>query len=342
MSKRIFPLPGTPKFDQIKARVEGGEDYKVIASDIGMTFKGFKDALGGYGLGRRSKEYNGTLPPVYEKLKSASWEEHIRVIKEMDNLVSYHQRVPSEITIEVDTDRPIGLVNTSDWQLGQFGVDYDAFLDDMNFIGEHANLKCIIGGDGYQNIIQTSKMGSSHNQTPISVQKGLYVLTLEKLIDRILAIKTGNHNYWTAMAEGEDWDGELAKRLNLIYLKHYAMIHLKVGDMVYPILTMHQSRFNSSFNLTHTCLQNQRMYFPEARIVVVEHHHQAAIEQYRYAEKECVAIRPGTYAVYDDFAQQYGFFGSHVANPLVVLFPDRDKIVGFKDMRDGVTYMNGL
>jgi len=336
---RKFPLRDTPEFDIVKNRVENGEDYGDIADDLGMTYKGLLSALRCNRLGRKAKEYIGTLPPTYEHLEGDTWEEHLRVIKDMDRLVAFHQRVPSELTIEVKTDVPIGLVNTSDWQLGQFGVDYDAFERDMNFIEENDNLKCIIGGDGYQNIIQTSKIGSSHNQTPISVQKGLYVLTLKKLIDRILAIKTGNHNYWTAMAEGEDWDGELAKRLNLIYLKHYAMVHLKVGEMVYPILTMHQSRFNSSFNLTHTCLQNQRMYFPQARIVVIEHHHQSAIEQYRYAGRECIAIRPGTYAVYDDYAQQYGFFGSHVSNPTVVLYPHEDRMVGFKDMREASIYL---
>ncbi len=304
-----------------------------------MTWKGLKDSLSNYGLGRRNQPYEGVLPPTFKQPKSDTWEEHLRVIKDMDRLVAFHQRVPSEITIEIETDKPVGLVNTSDWQLGQFGVDYDAFEADMTFIQENDNLKCIIGGDGYQNIIQTSKIGSSHNQTPISVQKGLYVLTLKKLINSILAIKTGNHNYWTATMSGEDWDGELAKRLRLVYLKHYAMIHLKVGEMVYPILTMHATRFNSSFNLTHTCLQNQRMFFPKARIVVVEHRHQGAIEQYRYDEKECIAIRPGTYAIYDDFAQQYGFFGSHVCNPTVVLYPHEDKLVGFKDMRDAAIYL---
>jgi len=260
----------------------------------------------------------------------------------MDKLVSFHNRVPSDITVEIKTDKPIGLVNTSDWQLGQFGVDYNAFENDMNFIQSHDDLKCIIGGDGYQNIIQTSKMGSSHNQTPISVQKGLYVLTLEKLINSIIAIKTGNHNYWAAMAEGEDWDAELARRLKLVYLKHYAVIHLKVGEMVYPILTMHQTRFNSSFNLTHTNKQHQRLDFPDARIIIVEHHHVGAIEQYRYNDKECVAIRTGTYAIYDDYAQQNGYYGEHVCNPTVVLFPNTDHIVGFKDMWDAAVYLRAV
>ena len=341
-SNRKFPLPGSPEFDIIKAKVESGEDYRVLAEGLGMTFKGFKDALRGYGLGRKSGAYEGVLPPTYKKLKSDTWEEHLRVIKDMDKLIAFHQRVPSEITIEIKTDKPIAIVNTSDWQLGQFGVDYDAFERDMNFIAENDNFKCIIGGDGYQNIIQTSKMGSSHNQTPISVQKGLFVLTLEKLADSIIAMKTGNHNYWTTVLSGEDWDAELARRLKLVYLKHYAVIHLKVGELVYPILTMHQARFNSSFNLTHPCRQNQRMYFPQARIVVVEHHHQASLESYMYNGKECIAIRPGTYAVWDDFAQQYGFFGSHVCNPTTVLYPHEDKLVGFKDMRDARTYLDGF
>lgn len=339
---RKFPLPNTPEFDIIKSRVQSGEDYLLIAKDLGMTFKGFKDALRGYGLGRLAKPYSGILPPVYKPLKSESWEEHLRIIREMDTLIAYHMRTPSTLTIEIETNRPIGLVNTADWHLGQFGVDYLSFGNDMTFIEANPYLKCIIGGDGYQNIIQTSKMGSSHNQTPISVQKGLYVLTLKKLINNIIAIKTGNHNYWTTLAEGEDWDAELARRLKLIYLKHYALIHLKVGDMVYPILTMHQSRFNSSFNLTHTCLQNQRLYFPQARIVVIEHRHQAAIEQYRYDEKECIAIRPGTYAIYDDYAQQNGYFGSYVCNPTVVLYPNVDRIVGFKDMRDAAIYLDAV
>jgi hypothetical protein len=112
--------------------------------------------------------------------------------------------------------------------------------------------------------------------------------------------------------------------------------------MLYPILRLHKGRFNSSFNLTHACKQYQRLHFPEARIIVVEHQHVAAIDSYRYNENECVAIRTGTYAVYDDYAQQNGFFGSHVCNPTVVLYPKEDKIVGFKDMHDAVTYLRAV
>ena len=340
--KKKFPDPGTPLYDQVVARVEGGEDYKVIAADLDMTFKGLKDALRGHGIKRKQSNYTGVLPPKHNFPKSATWEEHIETMKQMDKLVAFHHRTPSKITIEIKTDSPVVRAATADWHLGMFGVDYKAFREDVEFIHDEPLLKVNIGGDGYHNIIEPSKMGSGHNQSPISVQKGLYVLTLEKLKEDIDTIRTGNHNYWTTLAEGEDWDMEITRKIRLVYLKHFGVVYYKVGEMVYPWLMMHKSRYNSSFNLTHNCKQNQRMFFPQARVVIVEHQHVAAVEQYQYDGKECVAIRPGTYAVYDDYAQQGGFFGAHVCNPAVVMFPDEDKLVGFKDMRDAVTYVKGL
>ena len=341
MNKK-FPDPGTPLYDQVVVRVERGDDYKAIAADLDMTFKGFKDALHGHGIKRKATNYEGVLPPIYKFAKSSTFEEHIETIKKMDRLIAFHQRTPSEITITIDTDKPVVRATTADWHLGMFGVDYDAFQRDVYFIRDEPLLKVNVGGDGYQNIIQPSKMGSGHNQTPISVQKGLYVLTLEMLQGDIDTVRTGNHNYWDTLLTGEDWDREITRKIRLLYLKHYGVVYYKVGKMVYPWLMLHKSRYNSSFNLTHNCKQNQRMYFPRARVIVIEHQHIAAVEQYQYDGKECVAIRPGTYAVYDDYAQQNGYFGAHVCNPAVVMFPNEDKLVGFKDMRDAVTYVKGL
>ena len=341
MAKK-FPDQGTPLYDQVVARVERGDDYKVIAADLSMTWRSFKDACCNHGIRKKKSNYEGILPPTYKFPKSATFDEHIEAMQQMDKLIAFHHRTPSEITITVNTDKPVIRVATADWHLGMFGVDYVSFKRDVAFIRDESLLKVNLGGDGYHNIIQPSKMGSGHNQSPISVQKGLYVLTIEMLQDSIDTVRTGNHNYWDTLLTGEDWDREITRKIRLVYLKHHAMVYYKVGKMVYPWLMLHKSRYNSSFNLTHNCKQNQRMFFPRARVIVVEHEHIADIEQYRYDEKECIAIRPGTYAVYDDYAQQNGYFGAHVCNPAVVMFPKEDKLVGFKDMRDAVTYVKGL
>ena len=298
----------------------------------------------GLGYDEAKSLYERKHPRKFKTMypQDTSWEKQIEVIKQMDNLIAYHQFVPSEIAVSIKTTKPVALAFTADWHLGMFGVDYDSFYKDINTIETEDGLHCFIGGDGRQNMIQPSKLGSSHNQTPIAVQNGLYVLTIKKLLSKIVAVGTGNHNYWTTMAEGEDWDREITRRLKLVYTKHSGRINIRVGKISYPVLRLHKSRYNSSFNLTHSCKQYQRMHYPDARVIVIEHNHIADMEQYRYNERECVAIRTGTYGVYDDYAQQNGFFGAHVATPTIVLFPDKDKVVGFKDMYDAITYLRAV
>ena len=280
-------------------------------------------------------------PDVFREPISPSLEDHIKAFKQSDSIVDFHQRVPFEWVFKIDTDLPVAVCNTADWQGGQHGVDYDQFAADHRAWLETQRLYLMVGGDCYQNIIQPAKMGSSHNQQQISAQRGFYVQSVKPIheVGRLIAIGTGNHNYWTALLTGEDWDMEFARRLGVAYTKHAAIIHIQVGEMDYPFLRLHQGRFNSSFNLTHTCKQHQRIDFPEARVVVVEHQHQPAMETYWYNQKQCVAIRTGTYAVYDDRALQYGFFGSRVSNPTVVLYPHEDKIVPFLNQYDAINYL---
>jgi len=278
------------------------------------------------------------LPP------DASWEEHLRIINEMNQLVDSHQKVPTELSINYDTQLPIALTHSADWQLGQFGVDYDSFKTDMETIISEPGLYCDVGGDAWQNIIQASKIGSSHNQTPIPVQLALTSITLKMLkkAKKLNTLRTGNHSHWSTSLTGEDWLGETSKRMNLIYTKHGARVNLKVGTQDYPYMARHVGRFNSSFNPTHSNKQEQRLNYPWARFTAFEHHHVASMEQYRYDDKECVAIRTGTYAIYDDHAQQWGYYGAHVCNPTVVLFPDKDRLVGFKDMYDAIDFLRAV
>ena len=312
------------------------EDKLALCRSLEITYA--------YGRNYRSACKVNDLPPVYTEVKSASWEEHIRVFREMDALTARQQKVPSEITINIDTQKPIGIAFDCDWHLGAFGVDYESFERNIGMICNEEGLLDYVGGDTHENMIQPSKMGSSHNQIPIPNQKALVWLTIKKLqkTNSLLAIGTGNHDYFSALMEGEDWMAELARRIKTVYTKHGGMIYLKVGDMIYPIWRMHKGRFNSSFNLTHSPKQHQRLEHPDARIIVVEHQHMAAVEQYLYNERECVAIRPGTYSVYSDFAMQNGYWGAHVAVPIVVLYPYEDKIVPFKDLEAGVEFLRAV
>jgi len=268
--------------------------------------------------------------------------EHIRISKEMDGLVAIHQETPQVINIHIDTKLPIALAESADWHYGQFGFDYDTFEKDVDTITNEPGLYVDIGGDTTHNIIEASKVGSSHNQIPIPVQIGVRVLALKQMIDKIMTLRTGNHDYWSTTLTGEDWLGEKARQLKIIYAKHGARINLKVGNQDYPYMARHIGRYNSSFNQTHTNKQSQRMDYPWARFTVFEHNHIADLETYWYDDRLCIAIRTGSYAIYDDRAQQYGYKGAHTSTPTVVMFPDKDKIVGFMEMEDAITYLRAV
>lgn len=306
-----------------------------LCNVIGVSYSRAKHVVSQY---REPSPIQSEIPP----LEDVSWSDQLNIFKQMDRLVGLHHIVPTEVTKRYDTDKPIAIVSSADWQLGQSGCDYDSFREDMEFIRDEPGMYVDVGGDAWENIIQASKVGSSHNQIPIAPQVGLYTLTLKMLLHKINTVKTGNHQYWTVTLTGEDWLKEKTRELGIVYIKHGARINLYVGDQYYPGSSRHIGRFNSVFNPTHSNKQHQRVDFPWARWTVFEHNHVGAIEQYRYNDRDCIAVRTGTYAIYDDRAQQYGFFGAHVCNPAIVFHPHEDKMVGFKDMRNAAIYLRAV
>ena len=334
MNNVKMPTKGTPKAQEfLRIWDNSNHQGKIdLCNVIDVSYSRAKHVV---------SNYRDPVPPPGEVqiLDDVSWSDQIDIFKQMDRLVSLHHVVPTEVTKRYDTDKPIAIVSSADWQLGQPGCDYESFKEDMEFIRDEQGMFIDIGGDAVENIIQASKVGSSHNQIPVATQIGLYTLTLKMLTNKINTVKTGNHQYWTASLTGEDWLREKTRELGFVYIKHGARINLYVGDQYYPYASRHIGRFNSSFNPTHSNKQHQRMDFPWARATILEHQHVAAIEQYRYNDRECIAIRTGTYAIYDDRAQQYGFFGAHVCNPTIVFHPHEDKMVGFKDMRDAAVFL---
>ncbi len=339
MSERKFPAKSSPEAREFLRLWDASDNNakRSLCEAFGATYERGKHIAKDY------RDYEGLKIPKKQPFsEKIPWGEQIEIFSNMDRLVGIHTKVPSEVTIEIDTAVPVAIIYTADWQLGEPGVDYKSFKADMETIRDTEGVFCEVGGDGYENLIQPSKMGSSHNQIPIAPQRGLFVLTLKELGDKVKVLRTGNHNYWSTLAVGEDWERELCRRLKLLYMKHYGIVNWKIGNMYYKEVAMHKGRFNSSFNPTHSPKQHQRMDFPDARIMVVEHNHVADIEQYRYNDQECVAIRTGTYSTYSDYAQQNSYFGATVCNPTVVLYPNEDKIVGFKDFHDAIIYIQSL
>jgi len=84
------------------------------------------------------------------------------------------------------------------------------------------------------------------------------------------------------------------------------------------------------------------MYQPDARVLIGEHKHTGDLEQYQYNGKESIAAQCGTYSVWDDHAQQWGFYGATICNPTILLWPFEDRILGFKNMYDAIEVLRSF
>jgi hypothetical protein len=332
-----LPAPGTDEARELCRLwdTSTSNDKRMAAEARGVTYGGMHNWRA---------RCRSLVLPTQPAPASFSLHEHFRRVKENDELVQPHYQVPGELVVKIPTTLPVAICHTADWHMGQPGCDYDSLERDHRILCSEPGLYSVPGGDAYENIIQPSKIGSSHNQSPICVQKAMTVLVVKEQheMGHLLFMGTGNHPYWSALATGEDWDLELARRLRIVYAKHGAMVHIVVGDLDYIEFWEHKGRYGSSFNQTHGPKQSQRVYHPRARIVVREHEHVGDVEQYRYDDNECAAIRTGTYAIFSDFAAQNGMYGAHICNPCVVLFPDRDHLVAFKFMEDALVYLRAV
>jgi hypothetical protein len=199
-----------------------------------------------------------------------------------------------------------------------------------------------IGGDGCDNFIQPSKISFEMlNQQGIIRQQGLFIRTLEKLQNKVVAMGTGNHS-WEQQLTGIDRVSEVAKRLKIVYTDVGGLLKLKVGKVEYNIFRTHKYKSTSTVNLVHACKQCWRMGEYDADIIVIEHRHAAAFEPF-YGHKELkIGIRTGTYKIYDNYARANGFYGLKVENPTVILYPNEKKMIPFLDMFDAFEYLKGI
>jgi len=208
----MLPKIGTEQWDaEVEAFTKSTPEWRRNrAKELGYAnANSYATKMNHYGVHLSKSQITPPITSDYKLPPDSSWEEHIRIIRDMEKLVDYHRKVPNEVTIKIDTDLPIALTEVADIHIGQPGVDYDSFEYDMNVIESEPGLYVNLGGDIHHNIIQASKIGSSHDQTPIPVQCGLTVLTVKKLIHKINTMRTGNHNAWTATLTGEDWTESL-------------------------------------------------------------------------------------------------------------------------------------
>ena len=249
--------------------------------------------------------------------------------------------------ITIETDSPIGLVFLTDQHLGSAKADMARMEHDAKVIAETPGLYAVLGGDLIDNFIFGGKMLSTVLDAEVRIEKqwALAEHYLSMFGDKILAIVAGNHDNWTKRVAGIDYLHKLARKKRVLYDPHEWQLKFKVGKVMYNILLRHQARFNSSYNLTHVCKQLLRMgrYKDIPDVVVLGHHHTAALEYWIWGGRPRLAIRTGSYKLEDEFAVAHAFDTTqlHMA-PTAVLYPDKFEMLGLPDIDTAAEFITAF
>lgn len=273
------------------------------------------------------------------------WED---MIKKSRRYVKYHLLEPYKVIVIKDK-KPIGVSFVSDQHFGNAGVDYDRAKEDAKLIGNTKGLYAILGGDATDNFINQKILPAILNQKIPPIEQVAMLKTYFKWFNgSIGALISGNHEFWTKQFSGLDFydmlKPELKKESVLLssYSRHEARISIFFNDIEYRIMIRHKYRFNSAFNLTHTVKRLWEHCGWDFDIGVVCHHHQPSFEPFTRHGKDMWAVRPGSYKVIDDYADQKGFYGVKAACPTAILNPKKKDIQVFKDINFATEYLRGV
>lgn len=283
----------------------------------------------------------GHIPPVVldKKFSELDIWQALSAMRGTQAVVHAAENGQHEVSITIQTDRPIVLVPTGDWHLGSYATDYESYERHLRYILETPHLYMIDLGDEIDNFHRFKSLEAVLNQAlPPKVQKVLLEKVLAKLVDagKILARCWGNH--------GEEFDerafgGSIDRFNDLVpYLKDDGRLHLTVGETVYELFVKHNFRGSSMHHVNHGAKRALRMEWFDADILLSGHTHNGPeFDLFLAGDRHRLAMKTPAYKSHDVYSRRH-YGKSQIGLMGVVLFPRQKKFIPFERVEDAVRY----
>ncbi len=318
-----------------------------------VSRRAITDARNKLGIPAKSK---GTLFNVKnEELPKADKDKLWELVSQLQQELRKTNNAKTDVTINLDSNEPIGFFFMGDLHIGDVGTDHAALIRDVQKIQATENLYGSLGGDYINNFILGGKKIKNHEILPVEFAWELTEDLMTRLQESLWMILLGNHDEWTDKAAEFDKVAEIVNRLGIPYGKHGSNVHVNFPDgQKYKIRLRHKYMFNSGQNLLNSVKQMYRND-DDFDIGVLHHLHTPTFELFHGVGRgPCWAIRPGSYKVEDDFSYALGYskegfgmnpkFGTDksckYSVPVAILYPGERKIQVVPTIDEGIEYLS--
>ncbi len=287
-----------------------------------------------------------------KEAEDVDWREFVDLAKTTQDLEARTSPRQKWATIKIATKRPVAIMFTSDWHLGEQYSDHDQWAQDIEFVLETPDLFLVDLGDDRQNARSFRNLSTVLSQILSPKQQALMLRSVVQELtksDKLLAKIGGNHDVeWDERIFGEALQKFLLEHLKAPTFANRGLIKLQVGSTQYTMLLFHKSRFKSFLRRTHGAMREHQLSIP-ADIVAGGHDHEPGMEHlYNYTLAkdaglgfggETLFIKTGTYSE-SAYGWKYFHSGGFPQNYTVVLFPEGKRMVPFTNPRDAVRFLD--
>lgn len=211
-----------------------------------------------------------------------------------------------ETTIEIQTDRPIGLVWWADQHVGGQFVDYERLKWEADEIKDNPYLKIALGGDFSDSFVW---LPAAFDDVANLTEQNLYLYRLMEYVgwDKILFCVIGNHQKWSRRSGLDGYD-EMRRRIPVF--EGIGTVDLNINGISYVGGIIHKAKGSSyldpNFGGKRFVRENDGYDF-----VMTAHNHEGGVQTINRkdtrGEREVVVVAGKTFKETDDFHDTEGF-----------------------------------
>lgn len=238
-----------------------------------------------------------------------------------------------EATVAFKNAVPTGIVFFGDGHIGSWGWAARRQMEDLRLVANTDGLFPVFMGDDWDNFVFDFAKWAS--VMPPSHQRAIGHYMMKLLFPKTIAVVGGNHLEWTKKVADIDLSAELAVKSDAVFLGTRGDLFARLGDQEYHLFLHHRARGGSTLNKSNSA----RVASDDiggADIIVEADKHDPWIHTEYKARKRQVWLRTGTYKIEDEYPDEIDFPQGKWDMPMVLIYPDRRRVVPFMDFRDGL------
>lgn len=245
-------------------------------------------------------------------------------------------------TIAINDNKPIGIAWWSDWHEGAIGTDYDLLEHHSQLIKSTEGLYWIGGGDYKDNYITGTHAGANFEQV---IQPGIQDIAVKRRIgmmaDNCLALVRGCHDSWDKKQGDKDFIDTLCEIADAINLWHGGDLFINLGNQQYHWKCRHKYPYKSTLNVENAMRRIMEIQGP-CDVAAEAHLHNPYVMERHLMGEFRYFIRSGSYKVWDEHGQQLAGYKGKPGVPIIIMFPDEHKLLGFRDLEKGIAVLKSL